>query len=69
MCFENLQAIDHEDDPVLVLHALHVAAGREIADVEDIFAVRRESVLDQHAAARSQRQSFDVEALVGSVAR
>ena len=41
----------------------------ELADVELVLAVRREVVLDQHAAARAQRQAVDVLGLVESRGR
>ncbi len=55
-------------DRDLELLALHVAEhGREVArhslDGEHVVAVGRELVLDQHAAARAERQPFDVAVL------
>ncbi len=61
-------------DRDLELLALHVAEhGREVAGHalhrEHVVAVGRELVLDQHAAARAERQPFDVTVLRGVVRR
>src|SRR5207249_4054598 len=62
--FESSGAIDRDDQPVLILEPANVAAARETVDIELVFAIRREQVVDQQPAARSQRQAFDVDTLI-----
>jgi hypothetical protein len=64
--FEYALVVDQHHDPMRRVHPVDVArAGEmEVADVEDVFPVGGEVVLHHHAAARAERQTFDMRALV-----
>ena len=56
----DLAAIDGDDDRVLELHIIDPQGLGHVGDVNHIFAVGRKFVLDHQAAARSERQAFDM---------
>ncbi len=59
-----LLAVEQGDDRVLELHLRHFAGQRHVADGQHIFAVGREHVLLDHAAARAERHAVLVLLLV-----
>ena len=56
----DLLAVEQDDDGVLELHPRHFARERHVADREHVFAVGREVVLGDEAAARAEGHPFDV---------
>jgi len=66
---EDPGAIDRRDERVPVLHATHVARGRETADVQLVLAVGREQMLDLQSTPGAQRQTIDMDALIGASRR
>ncbi len=65
---EEFAAVEHGDDSRLVLLIEAPEARHEITDVEPVFAVGREVVLDDRAAARAERQARHVKLLRSRVA-
>ncbi len=65
--FEHWHIVDGQYDGMRRVDPGDIArtAEEEIADVEFVLAVGGEVVIDEHAAARSQRQAIDVRELVG----
>ena len=55
-----LLAVEQRDHRVFELHPRHFARERHVADRELVFAVCREIVFDDEAAARAERHPFDV---------
>ena len=55
-----LLAVEQRDHRVLEFHPRHFARERHVADRELVFAVCREIVFDDEAAARAERHPFDV---------
>ena len=55
-----LFSVEQRQHGVFELHLRHFSRQRHVADREFVFAIRREPVLDGHAAPRSERHPFDV---------
>jgi hypothetical protein len=55
-----LLAVEQDDDRVLELHPRHFARQRHVTDRELVFAVCREIVFDDEAAARAEGHAFEV---------
>jgi len=62
----DLFAVDCDDHPVFELDVVHPRVEVEVAHADGVLAVGRKLVLDEHAAAGAERQSFDVELLVAT---
>ncbi len=67
--FEDFGAIDGQNHGVPKLHAAHISRSRKAADIELIFAVGREQMLDDQSASRTQGQTLDVDTLIGASRR
>src|SRR5690606_30455357 len=59
----HLLAVDGDDQRVLEFDVVHPGMEDEIAHADGVFTIDREFVLDEHAAAGAERQTFDVELL------
>ena len=57
---KDLAAVDQHHQRVVELHALDPQRMRHVTDVELVFAIGREDMIDHHAATRTQRQTLNV---------